>query len=157
MAVRVIRENNRTEGKKKEAAAPDIIAGQPVVYASATEVKAYDDGAFLDVPHGIAAQSTALLPFAPADGNVVGEGLNYTDYARGGLVSAFTNGSELELFDDGRGAPYEPADTYVLNRVVYAKENGLITSVIAGGRQIVGIVIDFEGSPVTRLRVKFNI
>jgi len=157
MAVRVIRENNRTEGKKKATAAPDIIAGMPVVLASASEVKAYDDATFADVPHGIAAQSTALLPFAPADGNVVGEGLNYTDYARGGLVSAFTNGSELELFDDGRGAPYEPADTYVLNRPVYAKENGLVTSVVGGGRQLIGIVIDFAGAPVTRLRVKFNV
>jgi len=157
MAVRVIRENNRTEGKKKAAAAPDIIAGMPLVLASASEVKAYDDATFADVPHGIAAQSTELLPFAPANGNVVGEGLNYTDFARGGLVSAFVNGAELELYDDGRGAPYETGDTYVLNRPVYAKENGLITSDATGGRQKIGIVIDFEGSPVTRLRVKFDI
>lgn len=157
MAVRVIRENNRTEGKIKASASANIIAGMPIVLATASEVKVYDDATFADVPHGIAAQSTELLPFAPADGNVAGEGLNYTDYARGGLVSAFTNGSELELFDDGRGAPYEPADTYVLNRAVYAKENGLITSVVAGGRQLIGSVIDFEGSPVTRLRIKFTI
>jgi hypothetical protein len=157
MAVRVIRENNRTDGLKKASAAPHIIAGMPLVLASASEVKPYDDSRFDDIPFGIAAQSTELLPFAPADGNVVGEGLNYTDYARGGLVSAFCNGSELELFDDGRGAPYEPADTYVLNRPVYAKENGLITSVIGSTRQKIGIVKDFEGSPVTRLRIKFDI
>jgi len=157
MAVRVIRENNRTDGMKKQAAAPDIIAGMPLVLASASEVKPYDDATFADVPHGIAAQSTELLPFAPADGNAVGQGLNYTDFARGGLVSAFCNGSELELYDDGRGAPYEAADTYVLNRPVYAKENGLITSVVGGGRQKIGVVKDFEGSPVTRLRIKFDI
>jgi hypothetical protein len=81
----------------------------------------------------------------------------YTNFARGGLVGGFTTGSELELFDDGRGAPYEAADTYTLNGPVYAKENGLVTSVVSTGRQLIGSVVDVEGTPVTRLRVKFNV
>ena len=158
MAVRVIRENNRSEGKIKAAAAPEIIAGMPLVLASASEVKPYDDALALDIPFGVAAQSTAMLPFAPSDGNVVGEGYNYTDYARGGLVSCFVNGCELELYDDGRGAPYVAADTFVLNRPVYVNASGLITSVIgAPALPKVGIVIDVEGAPVTRLRIKFDL
>ncbi len=154
MAVRVIRETNRTGGLTPTVA---VIAGQPLVLASASTVKPYDDVAWLDVPFAIAAESTEQPAIAPLSGLTAGEGYNYTDFARGGLVSGFSQGSELELYDDGRGAPYEVADTYVLNRPVYAKENGLVTSVGTGPRQQIGIVTDFEGSPVTRLRVKFSI
>ena len=154
MAVRIIRENNRTEGLLPTVA---VIAGQPLVKASASTVKPYDDATFADHVLGIAAETTVQPPIAPLSGNTVGEGYNYTDFARGGLVSCFVNGSELELFDDGRGAPYETADTYVLNRAVYAKENGKITSAVGGGRQLIGSVVDFEGSPVTRLRVKLSV
>jgi hypothetical protein len=154
MAVRVIRENNRTEGLTPTVA---VIAGQPLVKASATTVKPYDDATFADHVWAIAAESTQQPPIAPLSGQTAGEGFNYTDFARGGLVSGFTNGSELELYDDGRGAPYEAADTYVLNRAVYAKENGKVTSAVGGGRQIIGSVVDFEGSPVTRLRIKFDL
>jgi hypothetical protein len=157
MAVRVIRENNRTEGLKPATGVTAIIAGQPLVLATATTVKPYDDGSWLDLPFGIAAESTAQPPIAPMSGQTAGEGFDYTNFARGGLVSAFTTGSILELFDDGRGAPYEAADTYVLNRPVYAKENGKVTSVGTGPRQKIGVVLDFEGSPVTRLRVKFDL
>lgn len=154
MAVRVIRETNRTGGLTPTVA---VIAGQPLVLASASTVKPYDDVTWADVPFAIAAESTEQPPIAPLSGLTAGEGYNYTDFARGGLVSGFSQGSELELYDDGRGAPYEVADTYVLNRPVYAKENGLVTSVVTGPRQQIGIVTDFEGSPVTRLRIKFSI
>lgn len=154
MAVRVIRENNRSEGKAPSVA---VIAGQPIMFATASTVKPYDDGTFAARPYGIAAESTTPLPIAPVTGLTAGQGYDYTNFARGGLVSAFITGSELELFDDGRGAPYEPADSYALNGPIYAKENGLLTSAIGGGRQLIGSVVDFEGSPVTRLRVKFTI
>lgn len=154
MAVRVIREVNRTSGLTPTVA---IIAGQPLTLASSSTVKPYDDATWADLPFGIAAESTQQPPIAPLSGLTAGEGFNYTDFARGGLVSAFTNGSELELYDDGRGAPYETGDTYVLNRPVYAKENGKVTSVGTGPRQKIGVVTDFEGSPVTRLRVKFDL
>lgn len=157
MAVRVFRENNRTEGLKPGDAVTSIIAGQPLTLVDASHVKPYDDATFADIPFGIAAETTTQHPIAPMSGLTAGEGFDYTDFARGGLVSAFTTGSILELYDDGRGAPYEPADTYVLNRPVYAKENGLVTSAVGGGRQLIGSVLDFEGSPVTRLRVKFTI
>ena len=149
MALRVIRENNRTEGLAVAVGVTAIIAGQPLTLATATTVKPYDDATFADVPLGIAGESTAQPPIAPISGQTAGQGYDYTNFARGGLVSAFTTGSILELFDDGRGAPYEPADTYVLNRSVYAKENGLVTSVATGGRRMIGSVVDFEGSPVT--------
>jgi len=158
MAVRVIRENNRNEGLVKDSGfVGEIIAGQPLVLATASTVKPYADGSFADIPLGIAADSTEIPPLAPSSGQVAGEGFDYTNFARGGKVAVFQDGSELELFDDGRGAPYEDGDTYVLNRPVFAKENGLVTSVVGGGRQQIGSVVDFAGSPVSRLRIKFTV
>jgi hypothetical protein len=156
MAVRVIRENNRSEGLKPHTGVTAIIAGQPLVKASATTVKPHDTLA--DVVFGIAAESTGQLPIAPLSGLTAGEGFDYTNFARGGLVSCFVNGSELELYDDGHGVPFTDTDTYTLNREVYADEStGLITSDATGGRKAIGSVTDVEGSPVTRLRVKFNV
>ena len=155
MALRIIKEVNRTEGLLP-AASQDIIQGHPLVLATASTVKLVDD--VLDKVLGLAAEDVVQNPIAPTSGQVVGEGFDYTDFARGGKVSAFTNGGIFELFDDGRGAPYEINDTYVLNRPVFASQsNGLITSVGTGSRQEIGSVVDFEGSPVTRLRIKLTV
>lgn len=153
MAVRIIRENNRSAGKKPKNGV-DIIAGQPVVLDTADTLKPYDSDSIK--VYGIAAESTEQLPIAPSSGLTAGEGFNYTDFARGGLVSTFQNGSVLELFDDGRGAPYETNDTYALNVAVHAKANGLLSVDTTSGQEV-GSVVDFEGSPVTRLRVKFDV
>lgn len=157
MAVRVIRENNRSEGLKPAVGVTAIIAGQPLVLATASTVKPVDSK--LDIAYGVAAESTGQLPIAPLSGLTAGEGYDYTNFARGGLVSCFTTGSELELFDDGHGVPFEDGDTYTLNREVYVDETtGLITSDSdTDTRRVVGSVTDVEGSPVTRLRVKFSI
>jgi len=157
MALRVIRENNRSEGRKPVTGVA-IIAGQPVIMAASNEVRTYNDGTFAAIPYGIAIETTTQLPIAPASGLVAGEGYDYTNFARGGLVSAFITGSELELYDDGRGAPYVAGDTYALNGPVYAKEDGLVTSAVGGGRQLIGSVVDFDAATnPTRLRIKFSI
>lgn len=153
MAIRVIRETNRTSGLAPVTGVA-VIAGQPLLLATAATVRPYNDATFAAVPLGLACESTAQLPLAPASGLTAGEGYDYTNFARGGLVSCFVDGGEFELYDDGRGAPYETADTYVLNGKLYAKENGKVTSDGTGGRPVIGSVVDFEGSPVTRLRMK---
>ena len=155
MALRIIKEVNRTEGLKP-ATSQDIIQGHPLVLATATTVKLVDD--VLDKVLGLAAEDVVQNPIAPTSGKTVGQGFDYTDFARGGLVSAFINGGIFELFDDGRGAPYTTGDTYVLNRPVFVSEStGLITSDGTGNRQEIGSVVDFEGSPVTRLRIKLTV
>ena len=154
MALRIIKEVNRTEGLLPKTGEL-IIQGHALVLDTATTVKLADD--VLDEILGLAAEDVVQNPIAPASGQTVGEGNDYTDFARGGKVSAFTNGGIFELFDDGRGAPYIPGDTYVLNRPVYVEVvNGLITST-AGSNQEIGSVVDFEGSPVTRLRIKLTV
>jgi hypothetical protein len=71
------------------------------------------------------------------------------------------DGGMVELYDDGRGAPYETGDTYTLNAKVYAKSNGKITSYAGsateGYNPEVGVVQEVEGSPVTRLVIKLTI
>lgn len=153
MAVRVIRENNRSEGKLPKTGVT-IIAGQPLIFDTASTVKPYDDVAGAALVYGIAAESSAPLPIAPPSGMTAGEGFDYTNFARGGLVSCFITGSELELYDDGHGLPYVATDTYALNAPVYANALGMVSAVVLGSP--IGSVVDFEGSPVIRLRVKFS-
>ncbi len=159
MAVRIIRENNRSEGRKKVTAAPDIIAGQPLLLAANKETKAYDDTSHVAFPYGIAAESTEQLPIAPASGQTVGEGFDYTNFNRGGLVGAFVNGSELELFDDGRGKPFDDSVTYALNDKAFAGDNGLVTNDDdSAAANKIGSIVDFDVANGTkRLRVKFDI
>lgn len=158
MAIRVIREVNRSEGKSPKTGV-DIIAGMPLLFEAGT-VKPYDDSGFHNTPYGLAAETTVQFPIAPTSGLTAGEGFDYTNFARGGLVSAFINGGEFDLFDDGRGAPYQTGDTYTINHSVYVGDDGLITSTNGGNsdphtHNRVGVVVDFEGSsPVTRLRIK---
>lgn len=154
MAVRIIREVNRSEGRKPVTGST-IIAGEVLLLAANLETKPYDDGTFVAVPYGVAAEDTTQLPIAPANGLTAGQGFDYTNFNRGGLVGAFVNGSELELFDDGHGLPYVATDTYALNAPVYTNASGKVTTT-AGA--LVGSVVDFDvATNATRLRIKFSI
>ena len=152
MAYRVIRENNRSEGFAV-LAGEHIIAGAPVMIGSGFTVKKADGAA---MPYGLACESTDPLPMAPASGPTAGQGYDYTNWNRGGKVAAFVTGSELELFDDGHGKPFNDAATYAINGAVYANASGLVDSAISG--PVIGHVVDFDASAgTTRLRVKFVI
>lgn len=158
MAVRVIRENGRSAGLAM-ASGVDCVAGQVLIHASATTLRTYNDGTWAKVPYGIAAESTTKLPIAPSSGLVAGEGYDYTNFNRGGLVSCFIGGSELELFDDGRGAPYVTSDTYARDGKVYTDVNGKITTASdSDAAPLIGSVVDFDtASTPKRLRIKFTI
>lgn len=154
MAVVVLKEVNRHPGLKRADESVDIIAGQPLVKVTNDTVKAYDGSG---VPFGLAAESTSQLPVGDSESHV-GKGFDYSGYARGGFVGAFMDGGMLALTDDGRGAPYEEDDSYVLNEKVYANSDGLITAdagnATEGYNPEVGIVQEVVGSPVTKLVIK---
>lgn len=157
MAVRVIRENNRSEGLTP-VTGTTVIAGNVMLIASSSTIRPYNDATGAKVPFGIAAESSAQLPLAPANGLTAGEGYDYTNFARGGLVSCFVTGSVLELFDDGHGAPYVTGDTYALAAPVYSDATGKITSsaVATTAPVLVGSVVDFDTATTPkRLRIKF--
>lgn len=153
MALRVIRETGRAAGYSLATGAT-IVSGEPLMLASATTVKPYD-GTSGAAALGLALEDSTLLPLQSPSGLTAGEGYNYTNFARGGLFSMLLDGGEVELTDDGRGAPFETGDTYTLNMAVTANSSGKLTSTAADATHpLVGYVTDVEGSPVTRLRIK---
>lgn len=156
MAVRIIKEVNRSEGRKPVTGVT-IIAGEVLVLATNLETKPYDDGTFAAVPYGVAAEDTTQLPLAAANGLTAGQAFDYTNFNRGGLVGAFVNGSELELYDDGHGVPYVSGDTYALNAPVFTSSAGKVT-VTSNAAGKVGSVVDFDvATNPKRLRIKFVI
>lgn len=152
MAIRILKEVNR-EGGRAPATGADIIAGQPLELADASHVQPYS-GASNSLPLGLASDSNLHQPLQADNGLTVGVGFDYTNFNRGGLIGAFINGGEFEMFDDGTGAPFETGDTYTLNHPVYANSSGLITSTAASNPRV-GMVMAVTGSaPVTRLTIK---
>jgi hypothetical protein len=158
MAYRVIRENNRSEGLPV-LAGETIIAGAPVMLdtTAGLAVKKADAVA---MPYGVACESTEPLPMAAPTGLTAGVGYDYTNYNRGQrLLSAFVTGSELELFDDGHGLPFDAAYgatvAYTVNTPVYADAAGLV-STDPTSTLVIGHVVDADvPAAPTRLRVKF--
>lgn len=153
MALRIIREVNRSLGFSKKAGTT-ITSGQPLMLDTASSLKPFDGSVTNGVPYGLALEDTAVPPLQSSNPDqTAGQGFDYTNFARGGLYSVMLDGGEAELFDDGRGAPYVTSDTYVLNGPVYANSSGLITST-AGSNPLIGHVTAVTGSPVTLLRIK---
>ena len=158
MAVRIIRENNRSAGRQP-VTATTVIAGQPLILAANDEVKPYDDATHAAQPYGIAADRTTVPPLAPTTGDPAGSGFDYTNFNRGGLISAFVNGSELELFAEDDGKPFDDSVTYALNDALYAGDNGLVTndSDTDTANQIGSVVAFDVANGTTRLRAKFTV
>jgi hypothetical protein len=158
MAVRIIRENNRSAGMPV-VSGQTIIAGQPLLLAANGETRAYNDATLAAAVYGIAADRTTKPPMSPVSGDPAGSGFDYTNFNRGGLVSAFVNGSELELFAEDDGKPFDDTVTYALNEPLYANASGLITNDDTGAvNNLVGSVVGFDvASSTTRLRVKFTV
>lgn len=153
MALRIIREVNRSLGYSL-ASGTTITSGQPLMLASATSVKPFDNSVTNSAPMGLALEDTQVPPLQGTSGTA-GQGYDYTNFARGGLYSMLEDGGEVELFDDGRGAPFVTSDTYTLNAPVYANSSGLITATASSNPKI-GYVTSATGSPVTLLRIKLS-
>ena len=115
-----------------------------------------------NLPYGLACESNVIPPLQPASGLVAGQGYDYTNFNRDGLMGAFINGGEFQLYDDGlgAGAPFE-ATTYLINQPVYADYSATgaanITST-GGGNPAIGVVTYFDQSVhPTQLRIKLSI
>ena len=98
-----------------------------------------------------------FFPLQPANGEVAGQGFDYTNFNRGGLESVYMNGGDFVLYNDGRGYPYAVGSvTYAVNAPVYASAavDGLITS-DATSTVIVGYVVSFDtATDPTQLEIK---
>jgi hypothetical protein len=106
-------------------------------------------------PFGWAIESNIFFPLQPANGEVAGQGFDYTNFNRGGLESVYNNGGDFVLYNDGRGYPYDLV-TYAINAPVYASAvvSGNITSANSSG-VIVGYVVSYDvATSPTQLEVK---
>ena len=113
-------------------------------------------------PYGLACESNVIPPLQPANGLVAGQGYDYTNFNRDGLMGAFINGGEFQLYDDGEGAgaPFE-AGTYTVGQLVYADVTATGAANItatAGSNVAIGSVtyVDQSVNP-TQLRIKLSI
>lgn len=162
MAYTIIKENNRSAGAALSSLATSgIVGGQPLLYDSVGAVMPYgtsSTGGVTIYPSGVAADTTIEFPIAPTTGLTAGQGYDYTNFARGGLVGQFILGSILQLYNDGRGALWNTADTWAINGPVYASTTVPGQYTTAVDSPIVGSVVTFDVAVnPTYLQVKFLI
>jgi hypothetical protein len=155
MAIRQIKEVNRSVGYA--VASGNIVGGNLLMLNAAGQVLPWDHTKTSGQPFGLAIESNVFFPLQPANGEVAGQGFDYTNFNRGGLESVYNNGGDFVLFDDGRGYPYARGTvTYAVNAPVYASAvtDGLIDSAATSG-VIVGYVVSFDAATdPTQLEIK---
>lgn len=154
---------SRTIGYKVNSAAGTIYGGTLLSYTkNATtgdiEVKEYSetDRTSSLIPLGIAIDPTYMQPIGPTDGSpsVAGQGYNYTDYNRGGLVAGFELGS---LWIKGNSL-VKGDDTWTVGKKVYWDPDGSdykYTETSTNAVEI-GVLMDkvTSGGSVTEILVK---
>ena len=154
MAIRQIKEVNRSVGYP--VASGNIVGGNLLEINASAQVLPWLNTRTTGKPLGLAIESNVFFPLQPANGEVAGQGFDYTNFNRGGLESCYIDGGDFVLYDDGRGYPYDQTATYAVNEAVYASAvtAGLITSATTSG-VIVGYVVGFDvASHPTQLEIK---
>ncbi len=158
MAIRQVKEVNRSVSYP--IASGNIVGGNLLQLNAAGQLLLWVAANVTGQPFGLAIESNIFFPLQPASGQVAGQGFDYTNFNRGGLMSVYNNGGDFVLYDDGRGYPYERGGvTYAINQPVYASAvtDGLITSA-ATSTVIVGYVVSFDVAlDPTQLEIKLSI
>lgn len=158
MAIRQIKEVNRSVSYP--IASGNIVGGNLLGLNASAQLLLWDHTLTAGQPFGLAIESNIFFPLQPASGEVAGQGFDYTNFNRGGLMSVYNNGGDFVLFDDGRGYPYtRGGTTYAVNAPVYASAlvDGEITSVNTSGI-VVGYVVSFDVAlDPTQLEIKASI
>ena len=155
MAIRQVKEVNRSIGYP--VASGNIVGGNLLEINASQQVLPWLHTRTAGKPLGLAIESNVFFPLQPANGEVAGQGFDYTNFNRGGLESCYINGGDFVLYNDGRGYPYAVGSvTYAVNQPVYASAvtDGLITSAVTSG-VIVGYVVSFDtATDPTQLEIK---
>jgi hypothetical protein len=160
MAIRILRESagTRTPGYKvSTSAAGKIVGGTVVTLEDADTIMLYVAAA-TGAALGLAIDSNVLFsPQNASPDHTAGQGYNYLDYDRGGLISVINKGAEVEVYDDGRSvSPFSAsAHTYLLNKLIYAEAaTGMLADAIGTG-EAVGRVTSVAGTYGVDLVVRF--
>ena len=154
MAIRQIKEVNRSVSYP--IASGNIVGGNLLQLNASGQLLPWVHTQTSGQPFGLAIESNIFFPLQPANGEVAGQGYDYTNFNRGGLESVYNNGGDFVLYNDGRGYPYDATATYAVNAPVYASASvdGLITSDPTSG-VLVGYVVSFDvASMPTQLEIK---
>jgi hypothetical protein len=154
MAIRQVKEVNRSVSYP--IASGNIVGGNLLQLNAAGQLLPWVHTQTAGQPFGLAIESNIFFPLQPSNGEVAGQGFDYTNFNRGGLMSVYNNGGDFVLYNDGRGYPYDATATYAINAPVYASAStdGLITS-DATSTVIVGYVVSFDvASAPTQLEIK---
>lgn len=155
MAIRQVKEVNRSVSYP--IASGNIVGGNLLALNASGQLLLWDHTLTAGQPFGLAIESNVFFPLQPANGEVAGQGFDYTNFNRGGLESVYNNGGDFVLYDDGRGYPYARGGvTYAINAPVYASAvtDGLITS-DATSTVVVGYVVSFDvATDPTQLEIK---
>ncbi len=158
MAIRQVKEVNRSVSYP--VASGNIVGGDLLQLNAAGQLLPWVHTQTAGQPFGLAIESNIFFPLQPANGEVAGQGFDYTNFNRGGLMSVYNNGGDFVLYDDGRGYPYaRGVVTYAVNAPVYASavSDGIITS-DPTSTVIVGYVVSFDvASDPTQLEIKLSI
>jgi hypothetical protein len=144
MAIRQIKEVNRSVAYP--VASGNIVGGNLLQLNAAGQLLPWVHTQTAGQPFGLAIESNVFFPLQPANGEVAGQGFDYTNFNRGGLESVYNNGGDFVLYDDGRGYPYARGTvTYAINAPVYASAvtDGLIDSA-STSTVVVGYVVAFD-------------
>ena len=162
MAIRIVKEVNRSIGApvlSGTISGGTVLAWDP---ANTQKVLPFGSATSTSQPYGLACESNVIPPLQPANGLVAGQGFDYTNFNRDGLMAAFINGGEFQLYDDGLGAgkPYENG-TYTVGALVYADVTATGAANItatAGSNVAIGSVtfVDQSVNPNT-LQIKLSI
>jgi hypothetical protein len=155
MAIRQVKEVNRSVSYP--IASGNIVGGDLLQLNAAGQLLPWVHTQTAGKPFGLAIESNIFFPLQPANGEVAGQGFDYTNFNRGGLMSCYVDGGDFVLFDDGRGYPYARGGVvYAINQPVYASAvtDGVITS-DATSTVIVGYVVSFDvATDPTQLEIK---
>lgn len=94
------------------------------------------------------------------ESNVAPLSLNYfyDDYNRGGLITyTCGSGAEIEVYNDGRGCPFDTTVTFVIGQDVYATVDGKISNVQLFGAPRIGFVTKVPFSATDSLKIQLSI
>jgi hypothetical protein len=154
MAIRQVKEVNRSVAYP--IASGNIVGGNLLQLNAAGQLLPWTHTQTTGKPFGLAIESNIFFPLQPSNGEVAGQGFDYTNFNRGGLEACYVDGGDFVLYNDGRGFPYDATATYAVNQPVYASAtvDGLITS-DPTSTIIVGYVVSFDvATAPTQLEIK---
>jgi hypothetical protein len=157
MAMNILKETGASRSAGYAVASGvSVYGGLAMILQDAQTITLFSTNAVL--PQGLAIESNVIYPamnLTPGTDGLIaqaGQGNDYLNYNRQGLISLFRDGI-VELYDDlraasGASSPINTSDTFSFNVPVYATATtGVITVASNGGANVlVGRVLNSVGT-----------